>query len=174
MELPFDELYHKERNLVTAVVEAEKAIRRKEETFRLSILDGKKYDESATNFMGEPVVPKSHEQNFHNKQQKKADKLLQEKLRMKDQDASSYKYQSSLENKYEKLVEDGLMTQDEFEKAKAYAKELDQENLGYCFITFSHTDEAKVLLFESKFTFIDYNQIKFNLKQNMDHGDFDQ
>jgi len=61
MELPFDELYHKERNLVQAVVEAEKAIRRKEETFKLSILDGKKYDSNATDFMGEPVVPKTPE-----------------------------------------------------------------------------------------------------------------
>lgn len=76
LELPFDELYHKERNLLQAVVEAEKAIRRKEETFKLSILNGKTYDMHATDFLGEPVVPKSAEQNFHDKQQKKADKLL--------------------------------------------------------------------------------------------------
>lgn len=66
------------------------------------------------------------------------------------------------------------MSKDEVEKAKAYAKELDQENFGYCFITFSHTDEAKVLLFENDFAFIDNNHVTFHLKQSLDHGDMDQ
>ena len=33
-DLPFDELYHKERNLVPAVIEAEKALKLKEQSLK--------------------------------------------------------------------------------------------------------------------------------------------
>ena len=66
------------------------------------------------------------------------------------------------------------MSRKEYELAKAQAKELDQDNLGYCFVTFSHSDEAKMMLYQNEFTFIDNNRVHINLKQNVDHGDLDQ
>jgi hypothetical protein len=38
--VPFDELYHKEKGLVQAVIEADKALKNKEKTFESLLADG--------------------------------------------------------------------------------------------------------------------------------------
>jgi len=38
--VPFDELYHKEKGLVQAVIEADKALKSKEKTFESLLADG--------------------------------------------------------------------------------------------------------------------------------------
>ena len=40
----------------------------------------------------------------------------------------------------------GLISKSEAERVKQLAREAEHRNLGYCFLTFSHSDEARVML----------------------------
>lgn len=47
-DVPFDELYHREKNLVQAVIEADKALKAKEQTFK-NLMEHEMLTESEAN-----------------------------------------------------------------------------------------------------------------------------
>ena len=48
------------------------------------------------------------------------------------------------------MVNSGLMSQKDYERAVVMKQEMDEENLGYGFVTFSHADEARLQLLQTK------------------------
>lgn len=52
-------------------------------------------------------------------------------------------------------------------------KDFYKQNNGYCFITYSHTDEAKKALIFSEDAVLGDWTVEVNLKKDLDHGDFD-
>lgn len=53
----------------------------------------------------------------------------------------------------------GLISKSEAERVKQLAREAEHRNLGYCFLTFSHSDEARVMLMMNTNPFFQYQQI---------------
>ena len=51
------------------------------------------------------------------------------------------------------------------------ARESEHRNLGYCFLTFSHSDEARVMLLRNTNPYLHGVQIQIDLKSSVDHGE---
>ena len=49
-----------------------------------------------------------------------------------------------------------------------------EENLGYVFLTFSHSDEARLFLMENQKAFFDHTPLEVSLKSKLDHTELDQ
>ena len=72
------------------------------------------------------------------------------------------------------MVDAGELTEGDFTKLLQIRKENATQNLGYCFITFSHADEARLMLMQNKNPyFMEDKVIEFDLKSGIDHGDLD-
>jgi len=73
------------------------------------------------------------------------------------------------------MVEDGRMSKKNYERALIMQREISEENLGYAFITFSHADEARNVLIDTKgrLTYAGAAQLEFDLLARLQHGDFD-
>jgi hypothetical protein len=56
---------------------------------------------------------------------------------------------------------------------KQLARENEHRNLGYCFLTFSHSDEARVMLLKNTNPYLHGVQIQIDLKSSVDHGELD-
>jgi hypothetical protein len=72
------------------------------------------------------------------------------------------------------MVAAGELSPSELEKLLQMRRENDTQNLGYCFITFSHADEARLMLLLNKQPqFMEDRRLEFDLKSGVDHGDLD-
>jgi hypothetical protein len=61
------------------------------------------------------------------------------------------------------------------ERAKIIEEELMSMNRGYCFLTFSHADEARAMLMDrsQSLSYLNYDKLTFHLKSKIDHSDLD-
>jgi RNA recognition motif-containing protein len=73
------------------------------------------------------------------------------------------------------MMESGKMSKLDYERAKIIEDELMTLNRGYCFLTFSHADEARTMLMErgNSLTYMEYQKLTFHLKSRIDHSDLD-
>ena len=55
---------------------------------------------------------------------------------------------------------------------KIFNQEVGKVNIGHCFITFTHTDDAKKFLMGKKELYLESHRLIATLKKDMDHGDF--
>lgn len=55
----------------------------------------------------------------------------------------------------------------------ALAREDDEQNMGYVFLTFSHADEARWMAMQTDHPFFEYEPMTIALKGKVDHGDLD-
>jgi hypothetical protein len=147
MDLPFDEIYHREKSLIDRVANLEsdlsQAIQLQKPIFE---------------FLGAPIdkVFEGHEEEYesdieHFESHSEKDALGQFSVR------SGIKIRSTEEREFAKLM----------------MKQNSLINEGYCFLTFSHTDEAKRAIIRSEELYILDCQIEVFLKNEIDHGDFD-
>jgi hypothetical protein len=105
------------------------------------------------------------------------DRVLKQKLTEQAAN-SSYDFNltaSSGDTSLAALVENGSMSKKNYERALIMQRELSQENLGYAFVTFSHADEARNVLIDTKssLTYTGGAQLEFDLIARLQHGDFD-
>jgi len=56
---------------------------------------------------------------------------------------------------------------------KQLLDEGDELNLGYAFLTFSHTDEARIFLLENQMAYYGLDEIDVFLKAHLDHSSMD-
>jgi hypothetical protein len=82
------------------------------------------------------------------------DRVLKQRL---TEQAANSSYDFSLtaasgENDLLTLVENGSMSKKNYERALIMQKEMNEENVGYAFVTFSHADEARNCLIDTKGT----------------------
>lgn len=73
--------------------------------------------------------------------------------------SSMYEYKSAQEQELNDLVASGQITKSEAETIKQLARENEHRNLGYCFLTFSHSDEARVMLLRNTNPYLQRVQI---------------
>jgi hypothetical protein len=71
------------------------------------------------------------------------------------------------------LLESGTISKSVYEQQLQLARETEMRNLGYCFITFSHSDEAKLMLIQNKDCYMMGQKLHFDLKSNVDHSELD-
>ena len=163
-DLPFDQLYHKEKSLIDAVSKAAKAenqvkkeIEEMEKKFNQQL-------ETMYNVKDEDLklLFEHQEQIAQAKSGNSADALFES-----DHDSSA-KTKTPLEDLLDNISE-GY-----FKKVKKFLQDKAAErNKGYCFVTFSNIDEAKMCLLSSKEIFVENHRLKVELKDELDHKDFD-
>ena len=54
------------------------------------------------------------------------------------------------------------------------AAESQEENLGYVFLTFSHSDEARMFLLENGKSYYEHYPLEVTLKSSIDHSELDR
>jgi len=71
------------------------------------------------------------------------------------------------------MVDSGELAQSEYDTMIQVAREQEMRNKGYCFITFSHSDEARLLVLQNRNCYVDGRKIQVDLKLNLDHAEMD-
>ena len=168
-DIPFDEMYHNEKALIENVARAERelqdAIKQNEkdlEQHTNSIEDV--YENNIVDlFEGEDTRKLIKNLKFKNESgaEDSADALFSvDKGTSKSYTYSIEKWLQILENNYSSKVK------------KYFENYLQMKNRGYCFVTFSHADEAKKALLLSADLYMGSNKIDIFLKNELDHHDF--
>ena len=71
------------------------------------------------------------------------------------------------------MLESGVITQSEYDLRVTADREMEEKNLGYAFITLSHSDEARIMMLSNPNPYYRGRKYGIDLKSNMDHGDLD-
>ena len=117
----------------------------------------------------------SNEHQFIKDQRRRNDKILNEAI---DSEHGSTAFTYKLDdtsNKIQEMLANNLISKKEYELLKTMEREAQEVNLGYCFVTYSHTDEAKLALIMGQGMFVG-SQLELDLtikNKDIDHGDFD-
>ncbi len=172
--MPFDELYHKEKRLVDQVIKATEALKAKEQNLPDPMGAERifKPEELQNQYLNDEF---RDEHQFLKDQRRRNDKLLNQSL---DGDGTSnfaFRVDES-RNKIQELLANGMITQREFDMLKTLEREANEVNLGYSFVTFSHSDEAKLALILAQGMVVGEG-VELNLtikNKDIDHGDFDK
>lgn len=61
-----------------------------------------------------------------------------------------YQFAQSDEQRWRAMTQAGELSESDLQKLIQMRRENDTQNLGYCFITFSHADEARIMLLMNK------------------------
>lgn len=84
---------------------------------------------------------------------------LQSRLQKEGIDTESLRslsYLNSKQQRLHELVANGVMSQSELDTLKSLARSEEHRNLGYCFLTFSHADEARLMLMNNPKPYINH------------------
>jgi len=171
-DIPFDELYHKEKRLVDAVIKATQALKAKETTLPNPMGEERSFslDELRGDYLGEEF---QSEHAFIRSERKRNEKLLNEQI---DTDGSS-RFQYKLDEtkqKIHELVDQGILTKKEYDLMVQLERESQEVNLEYAFVTYSHSDEAKLALILGQSIYLNGLEAELTLKTaKVDHKDFD-
>jgi hypothetical protein len=71
-------------------------------------------------------------------------------------------------------LDDGTITLKEYDRLLLTMNEAKLSNFGYCFMTFSHADEAKFTAMAMESVQLDGMKLDIFPKVNVDHKDFDK
>lgn len=76
-----------------------------------------------------------------------------------------YEFAQNDEQRWRAMVDNGELSQSDLNKLLQMRQENETQNLGYCFVTFSHSDEARVMLLMNRDPyFMEDKKIEFDLK----------
>lgn len=177
MDLPYDELYHKQKQVIAEVIEAEKALKAKEDSlpdpFASQMLDTSKL--SAEQFGQVASLLESFQSPFQVSQRKRKEALLAEKLKQIEdgENAGAYKFNYSETADFEQKAALGLISKRQAQQIQQLMQESGDVNLGYAFVTFSHADEARLYLLENEDPYYGSDQLDVFLKSRIDHSHLD-
>jgi RNA recognition motif-containing protein len=115
----------------------------------------------------------SHDTTFESSQKRQSNKVNKIEAFTGSDLQSGYKFASSTESELLTLLESGTISKSVYEQQLQLARETEMRNLGYCFITFSHSDEAKLMLIQNKDCYMMGQKLHFDLKSNVDHSELD-
>lgn len=87
--------------------------------------------------------------------------------------AGEYKFSSGKDSVLQNMLESGEISKSDYDLQVQIARENEIRNLGYCFITFSHSDEARLMLLENPDAYLMGQKLQFDLKSNVDHSELD-
>lgn len=87
--------------------------------------------------------------------------------------SGSYEYFLSDSNEAQRLIEQGVITQKEYNDFLKIKNEENTVNLGYAFVTFSHTEETKLAIVLTAEMMLPEGPLETFLKGKLDHGDLD-
>ena len=113
---------------------------------------------------------------FELSQKKKQQKELDQRynnLVSKDSQVGAYKFDYSETLDLDHFVKMGNLDPKTAAIAKQVLLESDEENLGYCFLTFSHADEARKFILRHSLSFYNYTPVDVTLKSKLDHSVLD-
>ena len=178
MDQPFDELYHRQKQVIAEVIEAEKALEEKTNqmpdpadylNLDLSKLNAEQFGEVANTL-------EKFQSPFTVSQKRRKEALLEERLKEVQSGETrngAYKFDYSETADLKTQVENGLLTPKQASQIKQMLQESQDVNLGYAFVTFSHADEARLFMLENHNAYYDDRQIDIFLKSKLDHSDMD-
>ena len=156
-ETPFDEMYHKEKALIDNVVKAEKELIEAQDAAQAQL---EKYTGSVEHLFDNNIAGLYENEDDI--------RVLLKKSNTQNDSADSL-FAEDMNRNYQDLVVDLIGD-------KNAEKYLDQQtfiqNMGYCFITFSHTDEAKKCIMRGDKQVFDTNEVSVYLKNDLGHEDF--
>lgn len=69
-------------------------------------------------------------------------------------------------NKIEEMLENGLLSQKDYDLMKKLDNEANTRNLGYAFITYSHSDEAKMAMIMSSDLWAEDIELSVSMKND--------
>lgn len=170
--MPFDELYHKERNIVQNVIKAEQALKDKQAKLPSPMQHGTVDRQAADTILGESILKDDLLPSANSHSHRLATEHIQD-ANASGQFASGYDFKSQSDNILQQKVEAGIMTQSDVEQLKQFAREQQMQNKGYVFVTFSHSDEARMFLVRNSKKLLGAQEINVDLKANVDHSEMD-
>ena len=158
IDLPFDEIYHREKTMIDRVVKLEvdlkSALDKEVDILKEEIISIQKL------YQGDEEVYESDLEYF-------------ESLKSQDGvDAAGFFDTLSTSHKTSSQFQ-SVGIREELEDNKRSHIVNNRQNTGYCFVTYSHSDEAKVALLTHQMNTLKGGQIDVYLKSDMDHSDFD-
>ena len=71
------------------------------------------------------------------------------------------------------MVTKGIINHSEADKVRQVARESEERNLGYAFVTFSHSDEARLYVMRHTNAYMQTQKVMVDLKVNVNHADLD-
>ncbi|CDW82520.1 UNKNOWN [Stylonychia lemnae] len=166
-EIPFDELYHKEKKLIDQVVKAYQALEEKQATLPSPL--GPQRIIEPTDVSEELLAEKGFaiQSQFERDQRRENDKLLRKGLDSNESNTHPGYFVDNSDMLL-KMVEEGKITREDYEKFKVARQISNQENLGYAF------DEAKIAAYTSNGMVIENRVIDISPKGGLEHRDLDK
>ena len=174
---PFDELYHAQKQVIQDVIEAEQALEKKlaslpdpAAAFRLDISKVTPEERSKVQ-----DVLENFQSPFTVGQRRQREAMLSEKLKEVTAGSSpgSYKFDFSEGADLLNQIDRGMISAKQAKQMKMLLNEGSEENLGYAFLTFSHSDEARLFLMNHQLAFYEMEEIDIMLKSHLDHSSMD-
>jgi len=169
LDTPLDELYHKEKAVIDNVARAHRELNeaREQQIAELERSSGSVehlYDESLNHLLenddGVRTLLKNQQFSTEGGKKDTSDDLFSTLKQVKDSHNDTFiNSMNTLTNNYTSRLE------------KFTDQISNMQNLGYCFITFSHADEAKKCLVSDEFMHIDTQIVKLSPKGDISHED---
>lgn len=155
-----------------AVIKATEALRNKEALLSSPITEDRAFDISE--LKGTYIGDEYHsEHRFVRDQRKRNSKLLTEQLDNSGSSAFNFSINET-QNLMDKYLADGTLSKKEYDEYARWHKEMSEVNFGYAFVTFSHSDEAKLAIIVGNGTEADKLELDISIKQpHVDHKDLD-
>lgn len=178
MDMPFDELYHKQKKVIQDVIDAEKALEEKIQSLPdpsdLYKLDTNKLTAEQRGEVAS--ILDRFQSPFSVSQNRKKEALLDEKLKQ-IQDGShtgAYKFDySETADLKAKLAQGSMFSLKQERQISQLLEEGQEMNMGYAFVTFSHADEARLFMLENANPYYGLDPIEIMLKSKLDHSTMD-
>ena len=179
MDIPFDELFHKERKLVLDIIRMEKILQEIRDSqpspIANRLIDLEEIVDDDVDFGN--AYKQDLDSQFVKDQRRKIELEKHQRLLTKVESdmagdtLQDFEYNRVEQDTIEQLISSGQVSREQYEAARAQHMDNRMVNLGYAFVTFSHADEARQMLLSLPGEMqIENNLVEVMPKERLDHS----
>ena len=183
MDIPFDELFHKERKLVLDIIRMEKILQEIRDSqpspIANRLIDLEEIVDDDVDFGN--AYKQDLDSQFVKDQRRKIELEKHQRLLTKVESdmagdtLQDFEYNRVEQDTIEQLISSGQVSREQYEAARAQHMDNRMVNLGYAFVTFSHADEARQMLLSLPGEMqIENNLVEVMPKGKLDHSELDK